>query len=76
MDYVPFAKPWANSNAEGPWSEPTMQATGAQEPSLYGGFIHPYSTGAAGDLHLVSTWQQDPPGTSHTYHVSLYAGTL
>jgi hypothetical protein len=53
-----------------------MQATGAQEPSLYGGFIHPYSTGAAGDLHLVSTWQQDPPGTSHTYHVSLYAGTL
>jgi hypothetical protein len=52
-------------------------ATGGQEPSLYGGFIHPYSTGAAGDLHLmVSTWRQDPPGTSHTYHVSRYAGTL
>ena len=62
---------------EGPWSEPKVQVTGEQEPSLYGGFIHPYSTSAVGDLHLmVSTWQQDPPGTSHAYHVSQYAGTL
>ena len=62
---------------DGLWSEPKVQVTGAQEPSLYGGFIHPYSTSVVGDLHLmVSTWQQDPPGTSHAYHVSHYAGTL
>ncbi|BFU45581.1 DUF4185 domain-containing protein [Krasilnikovia sp. MM14-A1004] len=62
---------------EGPWSEPKVQVTAAQEPFLYGGFIHPYSTSAIGDLHLmVSTWQQNPPGTSHAYHVSQYAGTL
>ena len=62
---------------EGLWSEPKLQVTEAQEPSLYGGFIHPYSTSNTGDLKLmVSTWQQDPPGTSHAYHVSHYAGTL
>jgi hypothetical protein len=62
---------------EGPWTEAKVQVTGEQEPSLYGGFIHPYSSSAIGDLHLmVSTWQQDPPGTSHAYHVSHYAGSL
>jgi hypothetical protein len=62
---------------EGPWSEPKVQVTSEQEPSLYGGFIHPYSTSAVGDLHMmVSSWRQDPPGKSWTYHVSQYAGTL
>ncbi|NUR72818.1 MAG: DUF4185 domain-containing protein [Hamadaea sp.] len=62
---------------EGPWSYPKVQLTDVELPALYGGFIHPYSTSAVGDLHLtVSTWLQDPPGTSRTYHVSQYAGTL
>ncbi|NUR48110.1 MAG: DUF4185 domain-containing protein [Hamadaea sp.] len=62
---------------EGPWSQPKVQLTAAEESFLYGGFIHPYSTSEIGDLHLlVSKWHQDPPGTSHAYHVLQYAGTL
>ena len=62
---------------DGVWSDPKEQVTWRQEPSLYGGFIHPYSTSALGDLHLmVSTWQKDANGKSRAYHVSQYAGTL
>ncbi|UPK74878.1 DUF4185 domain-containing protein [Nocardioidaceae bacterium SCSIO 66511] len=60
--------------AEGPdkpWSPEAIQVTFAQEPNLYGGFIHPWSKSGAGNLHLlVSKW------TSNAYHVSQYVGTL
>ncbi|MDN5855234.1 MAG: DUF4185 domain-containing protein, partial [Actinomycetia bacterium] len=60
--------------AEGPdksWSPEKVQVTYAQEPNLYGGFIHPWSTSGSGDLHLmVSKW------TDSAYHVSQFAGTL
>jgi hypothetical protein len=59
-----------------PWTKEKVQLTTAQEPALYGGFIHPYSTSAVGDLHLmVSSWER-AGNTSRTYHVSQYAGTL
>lgn len=61
----------------GPWSEPKTQVTAAQEPGLYGGAIHPWSTSATGDLHMmVSKWQLDGSGVSVAYHVTHYAGTL
>jgi hypothetical protein len=70
------SSPGAPSGRTG-WSDPKEQVTWRQEPSLYGGFIHPYSTSALGDLHLmVSTWQKDANGKSRAYHVSQYAGTL
>lgn len=56
---------------EGPWSGESVQIYGIQQANLYGGFIHPWSTRAFGDLHLlVSTW------TNTDYHVSQYVGTL
>ena len=46
--------------AKGPdqlWSAERVQVTFAQEPCLYGGFIHPWSTLGAGGLHImVSKW--------------------
>lgn len=68
--------------ADGPdrvWSEEKVQVTAEQEPNLYGGFLHPYSTSALDDLHLlVSTWRRDPadPARTTAYHVSQYVGTL
>ncbi|KAF9885022.1 hypothetical protein FE257_000845 [Aspergillus nanangensis] len=67
--------------AEGPdqtWSEETVQVTWQQEPSLYGGFIHPWSTSKPNDLHLmVSKWATDPATKRSTaYHVSQYMGSL
>jgi hypothetical protein len=58
------------------WSEETVQVTWEQEPFLYGGFIHPWSTSQQNDLHLmVSKWvrSDDLPAA---YHVSQYVGTL
>jgi hypothetical protein len=53
------------------WSNEVVQVTGLQEPNLYGGFIHPWSTRAANDLHLmVSTW------TDTAYHTSQWVGSL
>ncbi|KAL4896864.1 hypothetical protein BDV59DRAFT_169208 [Aspergillus ambiguus] len=66
--------------AEGPdkpWSEETVQVTGQQEPALYGGFIHPWSTTKSNDLHLmVSKWLKNEAGATLAYHVSQYVGTL
>ncbi|MDX6263963.1 MAG: hypothetical protein QOH84_5651 [Kribbellaceae bacterium] len=59
------------------WTNEKVQVTFAQEPALYGGFIHPWSTKAANGLHLmVSKWTRDPAGNSTAYHVSQYAGSL
>lgn len=59
------------------WSDETIQVTWNQEPSLYGGFIHPWSTSKQNDLHLmVSKWAHDANGHSTAYHVSQYVGSL
>lgn len=59
------------------WTAEKVQVTWAQESSLYGGFIHPWSTSQAGGLHLmVSTWKRDANGRSFAYHMSQYAGTV
>ena len=48
-----------------------------QEPALYGGFIHPWSSRNADDLHLmVSKWTRTPDGRSTAYHVSQFVGSL
>ncbi|KAK2757033.1 hypothetical protein FQN54_005002 [Arachnomyces sp. PD_36] len=66
--------------AEGPtkkWSEPKVQITSVDEPNLYGGFIHPWSTSKEGDLHtMVSRWSRDESGHTTHYHMSQYVGTL
>jgi hypothetical protein len=61
------------------WSEEKLQVTSFQEPGLYGGFIHPWSTSGNDNLHiLVSKWMRDPsnPRVTTAYHVSQYVGTL
>jgi D-arabinan endo alpha-(1,5)-arabinofuranosidase len=59
------------------WTNEKIQITFAQEPALYGGFIHPWSTKAANGLHLmVSKWTHAPNGASTAYHVSQYVGSL
>jgi hypothetical protein len=58
------------------WSAPKVQVGFWQEPGMYGGFVHPWSTRAAGGLHLmVSKWTRGPDGRSTAYHVSQFAGT-
>ncbi len=61
--------------ASGPdrvWSAEKVQVSSAQEPCLYGGFIHPWSRAGAQRLHLiVSKWCQ-----GSAYHASQYAGSL
>ena len=58
------------------WSEEKTQVTWEQEPSLYGGFIHPWSTAKKDDLHiLVSKWTREGD-KSTAYHVSQYGGSL
>lgn len=48
-----------------------------QEPALYGGFIHPWSSSAANDLHLlVSKWTCNAQNQSTAYHVSQFVGTV
>jgi hypothetical protein len=60
------------------WSDETVQVYWNQEPSLYKGFIHPWSTANASELYLmVSKWAHDPTtGASTAYHVSQYVGSL
>jgi hypothetical protein len=59
------------------WSEEKVQVTTAQEPDLYGGFIHPWSTGGRDNFHImVSRWSRQNPDVTTTYHVSQYVGTL
>jgi len=54
-----------------------FQVTWAQESSLYGGFVHPWSTAQPNGLHLmVSTWKRQPNGQSFAYHMSQYLGTV
>jgi hypothetical protein len=54
-----------------------VQVTWAQEPSLYGSFIHPWSTSNPNGLHLmVSTWKHNASGQSTAYHMSQYAGSV
>ncbi|GIU84043.1 MAG: hypothetical protein KatS3mg008_0818 [Acidimicrobiales bacterium] len=67
---------WAEG-PDRPWSPEKVQVTSLQEPGLYGGFIHPWSTSRPGDLHLlVSKWTRDASGRSTAYHVSQYVGSL
>jgi hypothetical protein len=65
--------------AEGPdraWSPEKVQVDSEQEPGLYGGFIHPWSTRSPNGLHLmVSKWTK-ASGVSTAYHVSQYLGSL
>lgn len=59
------------------WTPEKVQVTWAQESSLYGGFIHPWSTSEPNGLHLmVSTWKHNASGQSTAYHMSQYAGTV
>lgn len=59
------------------WSQEKVQITWWQEPGLYGGFIHPWSTSSADGVHLlVSKWTFNPDRTSSAYHVSQFVGTL
>ena len=59
------------------WTPEKVQVTWAQESSLYGGFLHPWSTSQTSGLHLmVSTWKRHPNGQSFAYHMSQYAGTV
>jgi hypothetical protein len=61
------------------WTEEAVQVTSAQEPNLYGGFIHPWSTRVANDLHImVSTLSHDAlhPAVTAMYHMSQFVGTL
>jgi hypothetical protein len=59
------------------WSAEKVQVTSAQEPALYGGFIHPWSATGTDNLHLlVSKWTRDGSGRSTAYHVSQFVGTL
>jgi hypothetical protein len=59
------------------WSQEKVQVTSWQEPGLYGGFIHPWSTSAANDLHLmVSKWTRNTLGQSTAYHVSQFVGSV
>jgi hypothetical protein len=59
------------------WSDEKVQVTFDQEPNLYGGFIHPWSTSKPNDLHLmVSRWTHDASGASTSYHVSQFVATV
>ncbi|HVH47048.1 MAG TPA: DUF4185 domain-containing protein [Labilithrix sp.] len=60
-----------------PWSGEKVQVASWQEPSMYGGFIHPWSSTGENNLHImVSKWAMGPDGRSTAYHVSHYVGTL
>lgn len=61
---------------DGLWTPEQIQVSWAQEPYLYGGFIHPWSSTAVDDLHLmVSTWKRNSAGETTEYHMSQYVGT-
>lgn len=61
------------------WSAEKVQVTWADEPFLYGGFIHPWSKSGPNNLHLmISKWMHSPANSKQTlaYHVSQWVGTL
>ncbi|WP_279581166.1 DUF4185 domain-containing protein [Fodinicola feengrottensis] len=62
--------------ADGPdkaWTDENVQVTQLQQPAIYGGFIHPYSSSAPNDLHLlVSRWPQIN-GQSFAYDVTQWS---
>jgi hypothetical protein len=65
------------SKPEGPWTDEHVQVTAAEQPCLYGGFIHPSST--ASDLHLmVSAWGDSNATCGHgaKYGVDHFSGSL
>ncbi len=65
------------SKPEGPWTDEHVQVTAAEQPCLYGGFIHPSST--ANDLHLmVSAWGDSNATCGHGAKcgVDHFAGSL
>jgi hypothetical protein len=58
------------------WSAEKVQVGFWQEPGMYGGFVHPWSTRRPNDLHLlVSKWVRGPDDRSTAYHVSQFSGT-
>jgi hypothetical protein len=60
----------------GPWSGEKVQVVCGDGSGLYGGFIHPWSSTKADDLHLmVSKWARED-GHSTAYNVAHYVGTL
>lgn len=65
--------------ANGPdqsWSDEKVQVTQLQQPAIYGGFIHPYSSSQPNDLHLlVSRWPQTG-AQSHAYDVTQWVGSI
>ncbi len=63
---------WA-SHPTGQWSKPKIQLTAGELSSLYGGFIHPYSTTDQLTL-LVSSWQRPGNGSTIRYDVSQLSG--
>ncbi len=59
------------------WTGEKIQVFPWQEPALYGGFIHPWSTRGTNKLHImVSKWTRNSAGRSTAYHVSQFQGTL
>ena len=64
---------------EGEWNKPKIQLTWQQQPSLYGGFIHPDST-ADNLVLMVSVWRRQNDGSDHgelmQYDVSHLVGSL
>lgn len=59
-----------------PWTDENVQVAQWQQPTIYGGFIHPYSSSAPNDLHLlVSRWPQ-VNGQSLAYDVTQWFGTV
>ncbi|USC17025.1 DUF4185 domain-containing protein [Rhodococcus sp. 11-3] len=63
------------ARVDGAWSPEKVQVTAQQEPNLYGGFIHPWSTKGEA-WFMVSTWRRNNSGQSTAYHVSSYRGSL
>jgi hypothetical protein len=66
--------------ASGPdrvWTNENIQVYSLQQPSLYGGFIHPWSTTARGGLRLmISRWTRGANGASTAYDVTQWDTTL
>jgi hypothetical protein len=59
------------------WTDEKIQVFPWQEPGLYGGFIHPWSTSQPNGLHLmVSKWTHDQNNRSTAYHMSQYVGSV
>lgn len=59
------------------WSSEKPQQFSWQQPSNYGGFIHPWSTTAPNGLYLTtSRWTRDAAGNTNAYDVSLWNGSV